>query len=163
MKYPLVFSYTDYIDHKKWSAIIVAQGRCVMDFEDDDWWIEGVEPGGLAAHGEQPALAIKDFRDTWSKVIEDAASGKKSYDDFQRELETLFHQVNEPADRDWQLARHEIQKAQLGEPFASMPKVFGPFDTSLRIYATQKPEAAAHPGDMIPVEQTALIDDRKIA
>ena len=136
MKYPLFFSYTDLIDVAGVRVTVEARGRCLMALRDEEWWIEGVEPGGLAAFGEIPQQALVEFRHTWFQVLEDIAHGKASVKDFEVEVAQMIGQLNEAADAEWTEARDQIRRGcEVEDPFMAMKRVEADVRASHRIRA----------------------------
>lgn len=136
MKYPLFFSYTDLIDVAGVRVTVEARGRCLMALQDEEWWIEGVEPGGLAAFGDIPQQAFIKFRQTWLQVLEDIAHEKTSVKDFEAEVAQMFGQLNEAADAEWAEAREQIRRGcDVDVPFMAMKRVEADVRASYRVRA----------------------------
>ncbi len=134
MKYPLFFSYTDLIDVAGVRVAVEARGRCLMALEHDEWWIEGVEPGGIAASGEIPQQAFLKFRHTWFQVLEDIAHEKASVVEFEAEVARTFEQLNETADMEWNDARDQIRRGcAVEDPFVAMKRVEGDVSAFYRV------------------------------
>ena len=123
MQYPMVFKYTDQLETKRWKAIVVARGRCLMEFRDDEWWVEAVEPGGFTAHASLPAIAVQEFRRSWRNILDAIAGDAKTLELFRQSLEVHFGQISEPAERDWNEARTAIREgAAVESPFDQLPR-----------------------------------------
>src|SRR5262245_23240753 len=64
MKYPLLYRFIDEVRTLDWAVRVMVCGRYLMSFEDDEWWAEGVDPGGFAVPGSVPPLAATNLRST---------------------------------------------------------------------------------------------------
>ncbi len=129
MKYPLFFRFLDEVRTERWTALVEAHGRCLMSFEDDLWWAEGVQPGGVVGTGVLPAGATDNFRAEWAKVLEEIADGSPSLNSFMTQVEAAFQEISEPAAREWEAVRMDIRAGKCPQdgPFARMPQ-----ETALR-------------------------------
>lgn len=126
MKYPLYWQYRDQVAGDGFTAAVVAQGRCLMTFEDGEWWIRSVEPGGFCAHGATIEFAMKAFQIAWTEVLEDCAFERSSINDFEREVRSLFSetQISRLDEMDWQEARDQVRCGKpLTDPIARMKQV----------------------------------------
>jgi hypothetical protein len=85
---------------------------CVRE-SDDEYWTYGVNPGGMAAHGEDPAAAHAAFRKTFSHILVDLAQGADNFDAFQAAVQTFFNETNEGYEAEWRHAIHGVQRGEV--------------------------------------------------
>jgi hypothetical protein len=113
-QYPLLFTYRDTLFGKGFLVEVQAtNGRalCVRE-SDDDYWVYGINPGGMAAHGADPDAAHQSFRRTFSHILVDLANSSASFDEFQASVHRFFEDTNEGYEVDW---RNAIQGVQRGD------------------------------------------------
>lgn len=113
-RYPLLFSYRDTLFGNGFVVEVQAtNGRalCVRE-SDDEYWVYGINPGGMAAHGEDPDAAHAAFRKTFSHILVDIAQGSAGFEEFQAAVRTFFDDTNEGYAVEW---RDAIQAVQRGE------------------------------------------------
>jgi hypothetical protein len=109
-KYPLVFTIKNEVFGNGFLAgVLVHDGRALMVREDDEWWIYGVQPAGIAEGGATPKEAYFSFRDTFTKMLYDSASLAPDFEAFRTDVEGLCGQTNARGDEEWQQARAEIR------------------------------------------------------
>ena len=82
-KLPFLFSYRDTLFGNGFVVHVEAKnGRALSVHEEDGWWMYGVNPGGMAAHGDDPHAAHAAFRKTFSDVWLDIAKDTRSFAEF---------------------------------------------------------------------------------
>lgn len=114
-KYPLLFTYRDTLFGNGFVVEVQAtNGRvlCVRESEDE-YWVYGINPGGMAAYGEDPAAAHAAFRKTFSHILVDLAQGSDSFDEFQAAVRTFFDETNEGYEMEWRNALHAVQRGEV--------------------------------------------------
>lgn len=124
-EYPLLFRITHAVRCAKFEALVITDGRALMAFEDDEWWCNGVDPGGLTENGEGPLVAFQRFRKAFQEVLDDLAEDGASFGTFEREAREFFATDGVELER-WQRALEELQRRsgeQLEEPFRDMPRM----------------------------------------
>ena len=85
---PFLFSYRDTLFGNGFVVHVEARnGRALCAREEDGWWMYGVNPGGMAAHGDDPHAAHAAFRKTFSDVLLDIAKDTRSFDEFRAQVE----------------------------------------------------------------------------
>jgi hypothetical protein len=90
-EYPMQFRITHALKCANFESLIVADGRVLLAFEDEEWWCRGVQPGGLMAEGADPLLAYQYFRQAFVETLDDLAELAGSFEAFEREVRTFFH------------------------------------------------------------------------
>ena len=99
---PLLFSFQRFIAGRGFIANVEIQGRALFRIEDEDWWLFGVQPGGIAAGGKTYGMALYEFRKGYTSVLFDIAFGAEDFQNFKEMVEEFFAQVNKPNLEDWQ-------------------------------------------------------------
>jgi len=108
---PFLFSYRDtlfgngfvvHVEAKNGRALCVREG-------DDSWWMYGVNPGGMAAHGDDPHAAHAAFRKTFSDVLLDIAKDTRSFDEFRAQVEKFFEATNAGYEPEWREAAAAVR------------------------------------------------------
>ena len=114
-QYPLLFTYRDTLFGNGFLVEVQAtNGRalCVRE-SDDEYWVYGINPGGMAAHVEDPDSAHAAFRKTFSHILVDLAQGSDSFDEFQAAVRTFFDDTNEGYEREWRNALPSVQRGEV--------------------------------------------------
>ena len=100
--YPLLFTYRDILLGDGFVAGVATMGRSLMVEEgENDFWIYGVDPGGIAAGGESQKEAASEFRSMYRTVLFDIADEARTYEEFKTAVEAFFEDKNEPFEQDW--------------------------------------------------------------
>ncbi len=124
--YPVLFALNEVVSGNGFLAAIHVRGRGSMVFEgNEDWWLYGVEPGGLAESGSTPKEAHLKFVADFKEVLFDIASDAATFEAFKKETERILSEVNEPEAVRWENAVKAIRagEANLNDPFmTSLPK-----------------------------------------
>ena len=114
--YPLVFTYRDLIEGQGFVSRVAINGRALMRIELDDQgqeteaWIFSVNPGGICADGSSSPAAALSFRDRYLLTLLDIAAEAASFDEFEAEIERLFHDTNNRFLTQWNTA-HELVRS----------------------------------------------------
>lgn len=120
--YPLVFSFRDLIAGNGFVAVVSMGGRVVLAEEDDqDFWMFGVQPGGIAGGDRQQAVALKEFKNSYLTVLFDIAAEASSFKEFQDRVTEFFNDINEPNAADWNAALADARPKNL--PLADLETV----------------------------------------
>lgn len=121
-RYPLLFTYRDPVFGNGFIAsVTAANGRVLAVQEDQEWWVYGVNPGGLAGHGKDLAEAHADFRRGFTEVLHDIADGASSFAEFEREVGSFFNETNDVMESGWLDAVAMVRAHQL--TVDDLPKV----------------------------------------
>lgn len=109
--YPLVFSFRDTIAGNGFFATVSIDGRAMLSVEDDqDTWIYGVQPGGIAGGNPNRDLAFTEFKNTYINVLRDIAGEAPSFEEFNTRVTSFFNEVNEMNSVEWDSALAEVRK-----------------------------------------------------
>jgi hypothetical protein len=146
---PLLFTYRDRVFGNGFAADVCAEnGRALCVREADGFWMYGVNPGGMAAFGEDPVAAHRAFRKTFSRVLVDIASESGSFAEFQQNVREFFDETNEGHAVDWNAA---VLKVRADEVIAEgIPKL--PAESARTITIEQKHEPQFTVADNRPSE-----------
>lgn len=123
--YPLFFSFTNTVRGTHFTATIKARGRVLMDFDDGDWWLTGVEAGGIADCGPMPNEAFTTFRVAFQRTLEQLAADASTFAEFESHAREFFADVNRTAEGQWKLALEERRAGSktLEDPFKAVTEL----------------------------------------
>src|SRR5438045_1576115 len=94
-KIPLLFTYRDTLFGNGFIVEVNARhGRALCVREADAFWMYGINPGGIAAHGSDPDEAHIAFRTTFSNILKDLADEADSFDAFRATVVRFFDETN---------------------------------------------------------------------
>lgn len=146
---PLLFGFRDAVAGNGFMASVHLNGRALMEFEDGEWWVSGVEPGGILASGATPHEAYAAFREAVRTVLFDSASLTENFAAFERDVQALAGQKNEVAETRWEQARGDIRGgAEPDNEFAAgLPRVTKPIACSVRVVRLDEPQGGFKPQD----------------
>lgn len=94
-RFPLLFQFRDLIAGNKFLAGVEMNGRALLVDEDDGVWIYGVNPGGMAAAGEDKSEALNAFRKAYQVVLNDIVASAASFEEFEAEVTRFFAQESD--------------------------------------------------------------------
>src|SRR3954454_24948486 len=72
--YPLLFGRRELVEGNGFIAGVALHGRLLLTEEGGESWVEGVNPGGIAARGDSPGEALAEFRSEYRVVLFDIAA-----------------------------------------------------------------------------------------
>lgn len=104
MRYPLLFGYSDVVVGAGYIASVNLHGRALLEEEDGDCWVFGVNPGGLAAGGADRGAALSSFRSAYRSVLHDLAAEAVDFDGFRQGVEAFCEETNTPTLLEWEEA-----------------------------------------------------------
>ena len=140
VQYPFFFTFLDKVEGNGYLAHVEVHGRLLAVEEDGEWWMYGVNPGGLAACGKSRAEAYIEVRKTLMKVLFDiAARAGEDFYAFRKGARCFFDEVNEPTLKKWEEAREEVREGKIN--FERMRRESS--ETQRRIEIRQKKRFAA--------------------
>ena len=76
---PLFFRYRDIVFGRGFAATVETSGRALLEREDGEFVMAGVEPGGMAVSGETREAAHEAFRKTFTEVLFDIAADAEGF------------------------------------------------------------------------------------
>lgn len=112
---PLLFTFKDRVEGRGFLADVEAQGRVLSVHDFGEVWMNGVQPGGIAASGKTKSKAYRAFKNTYTTVLFDIASEAATFAMFKSEVEEFFHQVCDPREKEWWDAVKRVKKENYTE------------------------------------------------
>jgi hypothetical protein len=113
-RYPLLFSYRDTLfGNGMLVEVQVVNGRALCVREADDYWVYGINPGGMAAHGVDPDSAHAAFRKTFSHILVDLAVGSENLESFAAAVQKFFDETNEGYEVEWKDAISAVRRGDV--------------------------------------------------
>ena len=113
-QYPLLFTYRDTLFGNGFLVEVQAtNGRALCVREDDEYWVYGVNPGGMAAHGPDADAAQLAFQEAFSNILIDVAVESDSFEDFRTAVETFFEDTNVGYEAEWREAITSVQRGEV--------------------------------------------------
>ena len=101
--YPLLFGRRELVEGNGFVARVAVTGRALLSEEsENEFWVEGINPGGIAGKGQNPSEAVADFCVAFRAVLFDIASDAESFQAFHDEVQRFFQETNAPALREWE-------------------------------------------------------------
>ena len=113
-KLPIIFTYRDTLFGPGFVVEVHAvNGHALCVHEDDGFWMYGVNPGGMAAHGEDVDCAHAAFRAMFSDILKDLAAEAQEFEEFRELVESFFNDTNIGFDREWHEAVRAIRNREV--------------------------------------------------
>ena len=130
--WPLIFVYRGNVFGHQYIASVSAVSRVLAIQEDDGVWLSGVQPGGVAAGGDDVRAACAAYRRAFVGVLADIASSVGDFPAFQADAARMLAECDEAAFKDWTAAveanrRNHLDWTQMQQlpvkPAAIMPSM----------------------------------------
>ena len=102
--WPLIFSYRGNVFGQGYFASVSAVSRVLGIQEEDGIWLSGVQPGGIAAGGQDLWEARVAFRQAFVGVLADIASSVGDFPAFQAEVARFLEERDDRAFEEWAAA-----------------------------------------------------------
>jgi len=146
---PLLFSYRDTIFGQGFLVEVkVLNGRALCVTEDNEVWMYGVNPGGMAASGTDLHDAHKEFRKAFTKILIDLAYEAENFDAYRAAVEQFVH---ETSDNDgWRAAVEEVRRLNVAE--VGLPRASADSPMSVQVTIREMPRV----DDNLPVSDALL-------
>lgn len=112
-RYPILFGRHELIEGNGFIARVSINGRALLSSEDEEYWVEGVNPGGFAAKGTSPSEALAAFCEELRVVLFDIALDAPDFGSFKAEVERFFWETNQTALREWDSAVTEVRAGKV--------------------------------------------------
>lgn len=138
-RYPLLFGLRELVEGNGFIARVAVSGRALLSEDEGEVWLEGINPGGFAAKGQNPSEAVAEFCSAFRAVLFDIASDATTFQNFRDEAQRFFDDTNTAALRDWQEAVERVRAGQIEVDWL----IKKPAETRLGIEVTEvsRPEA----------------------
>jgi hypothetical protein len=138
--YPLLFGRRELVEGDGFIARVVLHGRLLLIDEDNGAWVEGVNPGGIAARGDSLTEALAEFCSEFRVVLFDIAAGADSFSDFKAEVEQFFNATSPAAARDWEAAVEAVRAGKVDADWLTRRPADSPL--GIEVVLVQVPQAA---------------------
>lgn len=112
-KYPLFFTYRDLISGTGFLVQVTITGRVLLDTTADEYWMYGVQPGGIAGGGPNRDRAFLEFRSSYQSVLYDLILEAKTFEQFKSLVEVFFSEINQPNSKDWDTALSDVRRSKV--------------------------------------------------
>lgn len=146
---PFLFTYRDTLFGNGFVVHVEARnGRALCVREDEQWWMYGVNPGGMAAPGADPHAAHAAFRKAFKHVLIDIASEVDGFDAFKAAVEAFFSETNEGYVSEWTAAAEAIRQGRIDTTGYATAPASSPRSIEVTIKAVERLEAADNTPDL---------------
>lgn len=120
-RYPLLFTFRDIVVGRSFVAGVEVDGRALLVEErEGDFWMYGIEPGAIAAHGGTFEEAHQSFREAHRLALYDIAHEVPSFAEFEAEVRLYHDSLPERTLADWEAAVEEVRKGAI--TLSGLPK-----------------------------------------
>jgi hypothetical protein len=112
--YPLLFGFRDLIAGRGFLAGVAVDGRALLVHDEElGYWMYGVNPGGLAAGGEDVGEAKQAFRETYRTILFDIAAEATDFQEFKAGAQKFFEETSTSFLTDWEEAIQEVRAGKV--------------------------------------------------
>ncbi len=118
---PLIFGFNDLVMGRGFVAEVNTDGRGALALEGGEWWMSGVNPGGVAASGATEAEALANFRNAYRLVLKDSAMLANSFEDFSRDVQGIFASTTLGMIDGWKAAALAVRGDGAAGPLTDLP------------------------------------------
>lgn len=123
-------------------------GRALCVQEPDGYWIYGVNPGGMAAVGDDPVSARREFRHTFSGVLREIAAEATSFDEFVVLIRSFFEDTNKGYEQAWRDAVDVVRKRELEVPGLKKSSADARLEVTVNVKALSEIQPADNEADL---------------
>lgn len=111
---PLLFGFGEVVLGRGYVAgITISHGRILArDEGPDGWWLDGVNPGGIADGAATLGEAVAKFRERFRAVLSELAEEATSFASYERSVRSFFEETDEETVSEWDQARAEVRRIQ---------------------------------------------------
>lgn len=138
--YPILFGRRELVEGDGFIARVALQGRLLLTEGENESWVEGVNPGGIAARGDSPAEALAEFCSEYRVVLFDIAAEANSFSEFKSEVERFFNDTSPVAERDWRAALDAVRAGKVDVDWLTRRSADSPL--GIEVALVQVPQAA---------------------
>ena len=110
-------------------------GRALCVHEADGHWIYGVNPGGMAAFGDDAAGARREFRVAFSGILRDIASECESFNTFAAAVKAFFGDTNVGYESAWHDAVEVVRAGSIAVEGLEKASADSPLEVAVSIKA----------------------------
>jgi hypothetical protein len=110
-KLPLLFNFREALfGSAKVVEVRIENGRALCVQEADGTWMYGVNPGAMAATGEDTVDARRAFREMFSNILKDFVRESDSFEQFRDLVTGFFHDTNPGHEIEWREAVENVRR-----------------------------------------------------
>jgi len=143
--YPLLFARREKVEGNGFIARVAVSGRVLLTGEEDgEFWVEGVNPGGVAASGKSANEALAQFCQDFLAILFDIASDAKDFEGFREQVKKFFEDTSKPALQEWEEAVQQVRAGEVNAEWLTKR----PAETKLGIEVTLLVQPAATNNDL---------------
>lgn len=131
---PLYFDLEEEARSEKgdgFAATVRLRGRITCRQEEGAFWMNGVNPAGIAQYGDSPAAAYGEFRGAVLDAVRDFAGWAEDLRQFRTEFTAFLLHTNEEIEGEWTAARQEIRNGRV--PGLDLRREIGDLEPMLEI------------------------------
>ncbi len=111
--FPFFFTFSDKVEGNGFVANVKMMGTVLGMKEDDSTWMYGVQPGGIAATGQNEDEAFSTFRRTCTSVLFDMAEESENFSKFKLRVEAFFNEICEETKGEWDEAVEAVRRGDI--------------------------------------------------
>ena len=111
--FPFFFTFSDKVEGNGFVANVKMMGTLLGMKEDDSTWMYGVQPGGIAATGQNEDEAFSTFRRTYTSVLFDMAEEADDFSKFKQRVKIFFNEICEEAKQEWDEAVEAVRRGDI--------------------------------------------------
>ena len=99
-------------------ALVTLSGRLLARQDGGQFWIDGVNPGGLTVPTRELATASQDVQKALQEVLTDFAVAAQDFEAFKQSAEQFFHDTDQGSIEEWEAAVRAVQAGSAPNPLA---------------------------------------------
>ena len=111
--FPFFFTFSDKVEGNGFVANVKMMGTLLGMKEDDSTWMYGVQPGGIAATGQNEDEAFSTFRRTYTSVLFDMAEEADDFSKFKQRVKIFFNEICEETKQEWDEAVEAVRRGDI--------------------------------------------------
>ena len=111
--FPFFFTFSDKVEGNGFVADVRMRGTVLGMKEEDSTWMYGVQPGGIAATGQNEDEAFSTFRRTYTSVLFEMAEEAGDFSKFKQQVEAFFKEICEETKREWDKAVEAVRRGEI--------------------------------------------------
>ena len=122
-------------------ASVTMKARVLVEkYEDGEFWMYGINPGGICTEGDSLESAHRSFSERLLSKLFAAAEEAADFLSFSKDIREFFQDVNRPYLDRWKQALEEVRAGKID--IEKMPREPGESEPTINIERIVKPEPA---------------------
>lgn len=117
---PLLFHFAQPVVGNGFVAGVRMKGRALLEVERDgeqeEIWVTGIAPLGIAGHGPDQGSAFADFRRAWNETLFDIVSESASFDEFRKKAGAFLRASRSHMTDLWEKALERVRSTGYKDP-----------------------------------------------